>query len=115
MSGISPPLRLLFVCSRNRRRSLTAESAFEGDPRFQVRSAGTEPSSRIRVSPGHVGWADIVFVMERKHADFLRQNFPEATEGRRIVNLRIPDDFEFGDPALVEMLREAVALALEPV
>jgi len=108
------PLRILFVCSHNRRRSLTAERAFAGDPRFQARSAGTEPSARVRLTSGHLGWADVVFVMERRHADIIRQNFPRDAEGCRIVNLRVPDEFEYGDPALVQMLREAVALALEP-
>ena len=36
------PTKILFVCSRNRRRSLTAERVFAGDPRWRVRSAGTE-------------------------------------------------------------------------
>lgn len=104
--------KLLFVCSRNRRRSLTAELAFEGDPRFMVRSAGTEPSSRIRVTPGHVAWADVVFVMERKHADFLQERFPGETSGRRVINLRIPDEFEHGDPALITIIRDAVLAEL---
>jgi predicted protein tyrosine phosphatase len=106
------PIRLLFVCSRNRRRSLTAETAFHGDPRYQVRSAGTEPSARIRVSDGLLRWAEVVFVMERRHADLLRSNHPEAVEGLHIVNLRIPDEFELDDPSLIRALREAVAAEL---
>jgi predicted protein tyrosine phosphatase len=103
------PIRLLFVCSRNRRRSLTAETAFRGDPRYQVRSAGTEPSARIRVSDGLLRWAEVVFVMERRHAEILSRSHPEAVEGLPIVNLRIPDEFELDDPSLIHSLREAVA------
>lgn len=106
-------LQLLFVCSRNRRRSLTAELAFENDPRFDVRSAGTEPASRIRVTAGHVAWADVVFVMERKHADYLRSNFPDETSARPVINLRVPDEFEYGDPALIALLRDAVLAELD--
>ena len=103
---------LLFVCSRNRRRSPTAETAFRDDPRFVVRSAGTEPEARIRVTEGLLGWADVVFVMERRHVDLLRRAYPGACEGLRIVNLRIPDVFERDDPGLVQSLREAVEAEL---
>ena len=97
------PLKLLFICSQNRRRSLTAEKIFQDTPGYAVKSAGTEPRSRVRVNEGHIGWADIIFVMERKHADYLRQKFPEALTGKPLHNLRIPDDFEFMDPALVDV------------
>jgi predicted protein tyrosine phosphatase len=101
--------KLLFICSQNRWRSLTAEKIFQNTPGFAAKSAGTEPRARIRVNEGHIGWADIIFVMERKHADYLRQAFPETLAGKPLHNLRIPDDFEFMDPALVEMLRTGVS------
>jgi predicted protein tyrosine phosphatase len=59
------PAKLLFICSRNRLRSLTAEKMFEGIPGYEVRSAGTQPGARIKVNEGHIGWADIIFVMEK--------------------------------------------------
>ena len=61
------PLRrkLLFVCSRNRWRSPTAERIFDGVNHCAARSAGTEPGARVRVSAGHLGWADLIFVMEK--------------------------------------------------
>ena len=100
--------KLLFICSRNRWRSLTAEKIFQGMPGFAAKSAGTEPRARIRVNEGHIGWADIIFVMECKHADYLQEKFPDALAGKPLHNLRIPDDFEFMDAALVEMLRSGV-------
>ena len=36
--------KILFVCSRNKRRSLTAETIFKNEPAWEVRSAGTEES-----------------------------------------------------------------------
>ena len=69
----------------------------------------TEPRARIRVNEGHIGWVDIIFVMERKHADYLQEKFPNVLEGKQLHNLRIPDDFEFMDPMLVEMLRSGVS------
>ena len=98
--------QLLFVCSQNRWRSLTAERLFDGHARYQARSAGTEPGARVRVTAGHLGWADVVFVMEKKHADVLRQKFAPELAGKRVVNLRIPDKFQFLDAVLLALLRE---------
>ena len=97
--------KLLFVCSRNRLRSLTAEKMFEGMAGYQARSAGTQPDARILVTEDHLGCADIIFVMEKSHLDRLRQKFPEALEGKQIVTLHISDDYEFMQPELVDELR----------
>lgn len=101
-------MKLLFVCSRNQKRSLTAEHCFRGDPRFTVRSAGTAPSARHRVSPSDLRWADTILVMEKHHAELLRERFPDELGGKRLIVLRIPDDYEFGDPDLETMFRSRV-------
>lgn len=105
--------KLLFICSRNEIRSLTAERMFDGSPRFQARSAGTQPQARVRVTEGLIGWADIVFAMEKSHVAKLRERFPEMLAGKRLVCLRIPDDFAFMQPELVDALTAALATELE--
>ena len=97
--------KLLFVCSRNKLRSLTAEKLYEGFPVYQVRSAGTQPGARIVINEGHIGWADFIFVMERSHRSRLRQKFPVALEGKRVITLHIPDEYEFMQPELIDELR----------
>jgi predicted protein tyrosine phosphatase len=97
--------KLLFVCSRNRMRSLTAEKFMEGVPGYEVRSVGTQPDARIVVTAGHLGWADVIFVMEKSHLNRLRRKFPEAMEGKRVVTLLIPDDYEFMESALLDEFR----------
>ncbi|WP_262510218.1 hypothetical protein [Hymenobacter sediminis] len=37
----SSPRKLLFICSQNRWRSLTAERLFDAHPDYEARSAGT--------------------------------------------------------------------------
>jgi predicted protein tyrosine phosphatase len=101
--------KLLFVCSRNKWRSLTAEKLFEGSSLYHVRSAGTQPNARIVVTEGHIGWADIIFCMEKAHMDQLRRKFPEALVGKRVICLHIPDEFEFMDPDLLDELRGKLA------
>src|ERR1700712_3303615 len=109
----SPPSKLLFVCSRNRLRSLTAEKIFGGMPGYQVRSAGTQPDARIAVTAGHIGWADLIFVMEKSHLSQMRRKFPEAMEGKEVVTLLIPDDYEFMQPELIDELQTKVSGRLE--
>lgn len=103
------PTKLLFICSRNRLRSLTAEEIFRGLPGHQVRSAGTQPEARIVVTEGHIGWADLIFVMEKSHLARLRRKFPEALEGKHVVTLGIPDDYAFMQPELIDALEAGVA------
>ncbi|MHA3771037.1 low molecular weight protein tyrosine phosphatase family protein [Verrucomicrobiota bacterium sgz303538] len=105
MDQIDPSIRkLLFVCSRNKKRSLTAEKLFEGFPAYQVRSVGTQPDARIVITEGHIGWADLIFCMEKSHLNRIRLKFPEAMYGKRVICLQIPDEYEFMDPDLIEEL-----------
>ncbi|WP_375418954.1 low molecular weight protein tyrosine phosphatase family protein [uncultured Hymenobacter sp.] len=98
--------QLLFICSQNQWRSPTAEALFDGHPHYEARSAGTEAGARVRVSAGLLGWADAVFVMERRHADRLREKFAEELAGKPLIVLRIPDLYQFGDDTLLALLRE---------
>ena len=90
-----------------------AEALFKNNPRYDARSAGTENGARIKVTDCHLGWADLIFCMERKHADRLREKFPEELAGKQLVTLRIPDDYSFMDPALIEVLRAELGAHLE--
>ena len=98
-------MKILFVCSRNRLRSLTAETVFDGVDGHQVRSVGTEEGARVRVTAGHLGWADIVFVMEKRHLNRLQKKFRDELRGKRVVTLHIPDDYEYMDEELIDRLR----------
>ncbi|KAB2660234.1 MAG: protein tyrosine phosphatase [Verrucomicrobia bacterium] len=107
--SVPNPVKLLFVCSLNRWRSPTAEALYQGFPGYVARSAGTEPGARIRVTEGLLGWADWIFCMERRHVDCLRAKFPEAIAGKRVVCLRIGDDFPYGHPELVASIQSALS------
>jgi len=51
--------------------------------------------------------------MERKHADRLRERFPEEIADKPVIVFRIPDDYRFMDPALIDLLRAELAQHLE--
>jgi predicted protein tyrosine phosphatase len=98
--------KLLFICSQNRWRSLTAEKMYEGFPGYDVRSAGTEQNARIRVTEGHIGWADLIFVMEKRHVDRLRERFGGLVADKQIICLHIGDDYQFMNEDLIAVLKE---------
>jgi len=104
--GSNGRIKILFVCSRNKRRSLTAETIFKVELVWDVRSAGTEQSARLKVTAGQIGWADVIVVMEKRHKERLRQKYPEALAAKPCVCLFISDNYEFMDPDLIELLRE---------
>lgn len=106
-------MNILFVCSRNKWRSRTAETVFKGHQWLDVQSAGTEASARVRVSAKLIEWADLIFAMEKKHKQRLREKFPELLAGKQIVVLDIPDVYQYMDEELIEMLKTSVASYLE--
>ena len=105
LAGETSPVHLLFICSRNKWRSRTAEELYRNFPGYAAKSAGTEPGSRQRVTEGLLGWADLIFVMETKHRDYLHVKFSEAVAGKRVICLRIPDEYAYNDPELIDLLK----------
>ncbi len=97
--------KLLFICSRNQWRSPTAEALFRDHPAYEARSAGTENNARIKLTAGHVGWADLIFCMEKAHAARVEERFHEELADKPLIVLRISDDYEFMDPALIDLLK----------
>lgn len=66
---------VLFICGRNQWRSPTAEAIWRRRPGLNVRSAGTSPNARKSLGPADIRWADVIFVMERKHRQRLLADF----------------------------------------
>lgn len=106
-------IKLLFICSRNKWRSLTAETIFQGLNGHEVRSAGTEDQARIKVNEGHIGWADIIFAMEKKHVRRLNEKFSDALASKKVICLHIPDDYEYMDEDLIGLLQSGVSEYME--
>jgi len=102
-------LKILFVCNQNRLRSPTAQQIFAADPTLEVRSAGVDPDASVPLSPELLEWADVVFVMERRQRNVIHKRFRDIYQRTRIICLYIRDDYEFMEPALVQLLRERVA------
>lgn len=98
-------MNLLFVCSQNRRRSLTAETMFDGVNGNHVRSAGTEKNARIKVTAGLIGWADVIYCFEKKHLRRIQDRYAQELFGKRVITMNIPDEYEYMDEELQEILQ----------
>jgi predicted protein tyrosine phosphatase len=97
---------LLFICSKNQWRSPTAEMMFKGQQIHRARSAGISDKARIKVNQKLIDWADVIFVMERKHKDLLKRRF--VFPGKQLIVLDIEDNYGFGDATLIEILKTAL-------
>ncbi|MDB4969067.1 MAG: phosphotyrosine protein phosphatase, partial [Myxococcales bacterium] len=95
---------MLFVCSQNRLRSPTAEQVFSTWPGLEVASAGLNHDAVTPLTPELLAWAEIVFVMERAHRTKLSKHFRRYLKNQRVINLGIPDDFDYMEPALIALL-----------
>ena len=97
-------MRVLFVCSRNRRRSPTAEQVFSAYPNLECRSAGTEADAESPLTADDVEWAELVVAMERRHKRLVSERFHQELRGKRLLCLGIPDHYRFMDAELVRLL-----------
>ena len=100
------PIRTLFICQQNRKRSATAERVFAKDPTLDVRSAGTASDALVQVNQRMLDWADVIFVMDDEQRRDLGRMFPGDEAVGRAICLDIPDQYPFLDPELVTLLRE---------
>lgn len=73
-----------------------------------MRSAGTENNSRVKVTPGLLGWADLIFCMEKKHARRIREKYGDILAGKQVICLNISDDYAFMDEELIGLLESSV-------
>src|SRR5688572_30458733 len=98
-------VRLLFVCARNRLRSPTAERVFAAVPGVEAESAGVAPDAETPVTPELIAWANVILVMEPAHRAKLLRLFPAALRGKRVVCLDVPDEYDYMESELVQLLR----------
>ncbi len=101
-------MNLLFVCSQNKLRSPTAESVFSDIPNIDVRSAGLNNNAEIPLGAEDVIWADCIFVMEQAQKKKLCSHFQEHLRTQRVICLSIPDNYEYMEPALIELFKQKV-------
>lgn len=104
--------KVLFVCSQNRLRSPTAEHVFASRAGLEVASAGLNNGADVPLSLELIEWADIIFVMEKTHRNKLSKKFKPHLKNKRLICLGIPDQYEYMEPELIELLEQKVGRLL---
>jgi len=102
-------VRLLFLCSKNKLRSPTAELIFSEYPGIETDSAGLNRDADIRLSDEQILWADLIFVMEKTHRSKLTRDYSHALNNKRVIVLGIPDRYRFMSDDLINILKEKCA------
>lgn len=105
-------MNILFVCSRNQWRSPTGEQIYKNAQGINAKSAGTEPSARTKINAKLIDWADIIFVMEKKHKQRIIEKFRTETSKKKIIILDIEDNYQFMDYELIDEIKTKVDLSL---
>jgi predicted protein tyrosine phosphatase len=101
-------INALFICSQNKLRSPTAETVFAKWPGVETDSAGLNNDAETPLTPEQIDWADIIFVMEKAHRSKLSAKFRKHLNGKRVVCLDIPDDYDYMQEELVKQLEAKV-------
>jgi len=99
---------VLFICSRNQWRSPTGEQVWRNHPELAVRSAGTSPKAKRTINAKDIQWADVIFVMEEKHKSRLKAQFTRLLNYKDVQVLDIPDEYQYMDNDLVEIMKQTV-------
>ena len=102
-------MRVLFICSANKDRSRTAEDHFSLKyPAVLFNSAGTNKKICMQLGTtyfqeDHLVRADMIYVMETKHAKAIEETFGSKYNSK-IVVLHIKDIYKYGDTELIDIL-----------
>ena len=97
--------KVVFICSQNKLRSPTAEAIYKTTPGLDVISRGTDASANEPLTAEAIEWADMLVVMEKHHRNKIQKKFKAAASGKRLIVLDIPDEYEFMDPVLVNLIK----------
>ncbi len=105
-------MNVLFVCTLNKARSITAERLYRRTPGLSVRSAGTSDRAAHQINEADLAWADRVVVFEVEQERWIRATF--GGDLPEIVDVGVADEYNADDPALIAELTDALTPLLGP-
>lgn len=99
--------RVLTVCSANMLRSPTIAHVLSAEPyNFNTRSAGIHGYALIPVTEDLLYWADEIVCADTEHAIHVRNQLMVYNFDKPIIDLKIPDIYEYRNPKLIELIKE---------
>jgi predicted protein tyrosine phosphatase len=104
MSSSHKKLHVLFVCTQNKVRSLTAEHLYQQRQDLAVRSCGTAPFAKNQLTDEIMNWAEMVFIFDDSQQEVLEQKFGKDVLGKEVVKLGVEDVYQYKSENLVNKL-----------
>jgi predicted protein tyrosine phosphatase len=106
--------KVLTVCSAGCLRSPTAAHILSSEPwNYNTRCAGTSAEYAIvPITEALIVWADVIVCMDeiqQLHINTMQNKLAEEYEAfdyKQVINLDIPDNFDYRNPKLVEIMKE---------
>jgi predicted protein tyrosine phosphatase len=106
--------KVLTVCSAGCLRSPTAAHILSSEPwNYNTRCAGTsEEYAIVPITEALIVWADVIVCMDefqQLHINTMQNKLSEeyeAFEYKQVINLDIPDNFDYRNPKLVGIMIE---------
>ncbi len=93
---------VLFIFVKARMRSPAAADILMRWRGFNTDFADLSRDTVEVTPPEHIDWADIIFVMARKHKARLPTKNSPIAAGQNLISRDIPDNFNAHDSALME-------------
>lgn len=102
----TPAKRVLAVCSAGLLRSPTVANVLHAEHGFNTRACGAHDEyALIRMDDVLIEWADeIVFVEKEVYDLAVSVHGSAAFEGKRLVILGLPDQYQWNDPELRSLI-----------
>ncbi|MFC1696789.1 phosphotyrosine protein phosphatase [Nanoarchaeota archaeon] len=94
-------MKVLFICNQNQNRSKTAEEIFKD--RYITMSAGLYNENPV--TENEIKWADLIVVMEEEQRSEIAKRFPKLYLNKKIINLDVPDIYNYNQPELINSLK----------
>ncbi len=98
-------VKLLFVCTANVNRSKTGELLYR--EMHETLSAGLfceDTEATTLINKNIMDWADVIVVFEDEHIEEFKKRFPESFNSLKIINLQIPDIYQFNSETLIDRI-----------
>ena len=98
--------KVLSVCSAGLLRSPTIAWVLSQDPyNYNTRACGIHDYALVPLDRVLLTWADEIVCVQSDHEGVVQRLLTDYNLNTPIVNLMIPDNFEYRDPELIEMIR----------
>ena len=98
--------KVLSVCSAGLLRSPTIAWVLSQDPyNYNTRACGVHDYALVPLDQVLLTWADEIVCVQSDHEVVVNKLLADCGLNTPVINLMIPDNYEYRNPELIEMIR----------